>query len=284
MNNTVIIDHDVLGWAHNNMEKIKSNYSIIYQIGRNNSPLELQNNNVQDADIAYYCCKHNCDLITADKKSYLDWFNNINGIDKLIISKYDYWNGGQRPIIRIEIQTNIHSNITQNQIENDNIIISKSLNNAPMRIQNKLTSMLKKSLKEFPELNNKKIILGITYANDGNAVMDYKKPDTFTIRLNPRRVTYFTVGHELTHFLQFLQLAPQGEKASDIFTLAKSQLFLDEPPSYLRIPKRLQDYWEENAFKIHNLSKDALEYRKEHRNYIKWLENKFKNYKLSINT
>ena len=62
-------------------------------------------------------------------------------------SKYDYWNGGQRPIIRIEIQTNIHSNITQNQIENDNIIISKSLNNAPMRIQNKLTSMLKKSLR-----------------------------------------------------------------------------------------------------------------------------------------
>jgi hypothetical protein len=276
---SVIIDHDVIGWAYENMQKIKSQYTTINIIGKNNSPEELMNSNASDLTIAKYCLENNCDLITADKKSYLDWFNlelYTNRIDKLIISKYDYWIGGQRPIIRIQIQKNADSNDIVNETRNDNIIIGKSLINTPSRIQNKLILMLNKSLNKFPELNDKKIILGITYANDGNAVMDYEK-DAFTIRLNPRRVTYFTIGHELTHFLQFLQLVPSGEKASDIFTLAKSRLFLDEPPSYLRIPKRLQDYWEENSSTIHTLSKDALEYRKENRNYIKWFENKLIN-------
>jgi len=277
LTDTVVIDHDVIGWAYENMQKIKSQYTNINIIGKNSSPEELMNSNISDLNIAQYCLENNCDLITADKKSYIDWFNKTNGIDKLIVSKYDYWNGGQRPIIRIQIQTNIDSNDSINEIQNTNIIIGKSLINTPNRIQNKLIQMLRKSLNEFPELNDRKIILGVTYANDGNAFMDYEKLDTFTIRLNPRRVTYFTIGHELTHFLQFLKLVPSGEKSSDIFTLAKSQLFLDEPPSYLRIPKRLQDYWEENALKIHTLSKDALEYRKNHRNYIKWFEDKLKN-------
>ena len=95
---SVIIDHDIIGWAYRNMSKIKSQYDDINIIGKNNSSEELMNNNISDLNIAKYCLKNNCDLITADTKSYIDWFNAYTGIDKLIISKFDYWNEGQRPI------------------------------------------------------------------------------------------------------------------------------------------------------------------------------------------
>ena len=52
-------------------------------------------------------------------------------------------------------------------------------------------------------------------------------------------------------------------------------LFLDEPPCYLKIPRKLQNYWEENSESIHKICKDAIEYRKTNRNYIKWTEDKF---------
>ena len=117
MTNAVVVDHDVIGWAYENMQKIKSQYTTINIIGKNSSPEELMNSNISDLNIAQYCLENNCDLITADKKSYIDWFNKTNGINKLIVSKYDYWNGGQRPIIRIQIQTNIDSNDSINELQ-----------------------------------------------------------------------------------------------------------------------------------------------------------------------
>ena len=86
------------------MSKIKSQYDDINIIGKNNASEELMNNNISDLNIAKYCLKNNCDLITADTKSYIDWFNAYTGIDKLIISKFDYWNEGQRPILLIQIK------------------------------------------------------------------------------------------------------------------------------------------------------------------------------------
>ena len=269
MTNAVVVDHDVIGWAYENMQKIKSQYTNINIIGRNNSPEELMNSNTSDLNIAQYCLENNCDLITADKKSYIDWFNNTNGIDKLIISKYDYWNGGQRPIIRIQIQKNIKTNLELNP----NVKILKSLDTAPARFKNKIISMVNESLIQFPELSDDKITLGITHVNDGNATWE----DSYKIRLNPRRLTYFTIGHELTHLLQFKGDLPSTEKSTDVFTLARSILFLDEPPCYLKISRKLQNYWEENSQSIHQICRDAIEYRKTNRNYIKWAENELKN-------
>ena len=76
----VVIDHDVIGWAHSNMQKLKDRYNNIYIVGKDNSPEELMNNNISDLNIAKYCLNNNCDLVTADKKSYVDWFNSYNGI------------------------------------------------------------------------------------------------------------------------------------------------------------------------------------------------------------
>ncbi len=282
LTNTIVIDHDVIGWAYKNMPKIKSLYDKIYLIGKNGAPPELVNDNISDLTIASYCFQNECDLITGDKKSYIEWFNSNNNVKKLIISKFDYWSEGQRPILLIQIENEIN----QKHALSDNVIISKSLVNLPKRFKTKVISMLNKSLDKFPELSDKRITIGTTHANDGNAEFDYAigignirgnikgiTYNTFTIRLNPRRLTYFTIGHELTHLVQFMGKIPQGERSADLYTLARSTLFLDEPPCYLKIPKKLQNYWEENAESIHKICKDSLEYKKEHRNYLKWAEN-----------
>ncbi len=266
----VVIDHDVIGWAHSNMQKIKAIYDTIYIVGTNNSPEELMNNNISDLNIAKYCLNNECDLITADKKSYVDWFNSYNRINKLIISKFDYWNEGNRPILLIQIEN------TKKILDyNPNLIISRSLQSAPDRFKNKIITMVNESLKKFPELSEDKITLGITHVNDGNAELD-----NYKIRLNPRRITYFTIGHELTHLLQFKGDLPMTEKSADVFTLARSMLFLDEPPCYLKVPRKLQNYWEENSISIHEICKDSIEYRKRNRNYIKWAENKLSQLKI----
>lgn len=263
MTNTVVIDHDIIGWAYRNMPRIKSQYNDINIIGKNSSSEELMNNNISDLNIAQYCLKNNCDLITADTKSYVDWFNVYTGINKLMISKFDYWNEGQRPILLIQIK-----NIKTNLELNPNVKILKSLDTAPARFKNKIISMVNESLIQFPELSDDKITLGITHVNDGNATWE----DSYKIRLNPRRLTYFTIGHELTHLLQFKGDLPSTEKSTDVFTLARSMLFLDEPPCYLKVSRKLQNYWEENSQSIHQICKNAIEYRKIHRNYIKWTE------------
>ena len=265
----VVIDHDVIGWAHSNLQKLKARYNNIYIVGKDNSPEELMNNNISDLNIAKYCLNNNCDLVTADKKSYVDWFNSYNGITKLIISKFDYWYEGHRPILLIQIENTNHiENIPQ---YNFNLKISKPLETAPSRFKNKIITMVNESLLHFPELSDDRITLGITHVNDGNASWE----ENYKIRLNPRRLTYFTIGHELMHLLQFKGDLPMTENSTDIFTLARSMLFLDEPPCYLKIPRKLQNYWEENAESIHKICKDAIEYRKTNRNYIKWTEDKF---------
>ena len=276
-NSKIIIDKDILGWLNENKKRIKELYDDILPVGKLISPIDLRNEKISDSKIAEYCIKNKCDLFTADKTSYLTWFNQTTGINKITITKFDYWKTGNRPILLIEI---VNNNLESHKINIDDnrIKIGKSLENVPDRTKNKTISMVNQAINKFPELVNDVITIGITYANDGNAEFE-----TNMIRLNPRRITFFTIGHELTHLIQWKKLAPEGEKQSDIFTLARSELFLDEPPSYLKISKKLRDYWEENSHTVHELCKEALEYRKTHRQYIVWLENKLKNMKIIKN-
>src|SRR5262245_38306602 len=89
---------------------------------------------------------------------------------------------------------------------------------------------LENSLAQFPELANRTITVGLTKSADGTAEIE-----SMTIRLNVRRrrpVSYFTIGHELTHLLQNggLGIVPGGEVQCDVWTLARSDLFLDDRP------------------------------------------------------
>jgi len=65
-----------------------------------------------------------------------------------------------------------------------------------------IMSRIERALQEFPEFNGQTITIGLNRATGlhGSALAREMR-----IRLNPRRragVTYFTIGHELTHLLQ----------------------------------------------------------------------------------
>jgi hypothetical protein len=102
-------------------------------------------------------------------------------------------------------------------------------------------------------------------------------------------VTYQTIGHELTHLVQGLvysdrsmarslarQRIPSGEKQCDIWTLARDFLFCDDPPTYLKMPRVIREGWPNYADEIRQLCIAAIEKRKTHRLYIRWLESEIR--------
>ena len=130
---------------------------------------------------------------------------------------------------------------------------------------------LERSLREFPELAARTITIGLTKTCAGTA-----EAARMLIRLNVRRhtpVSYFTIGHELTHLLQStgLRVVPDGEVQCDVWTLAKSELFLDDQPTYLC--KRLWSHgnWPDLANTVRELCIQAIEMRKTNRRYLRWL-------------
>ena len=89
----------------------------------------------------------------------------------------------------------------------------------------------------FPELEGETITVGLTRAASGMAV-----PGGTRIWLNPSRLTYHTIAHELIHLLQRRDLGiPSGEKACDVFSLARHWTLNDDRPSYIKVPLGLLD-------------------------------------------
>src|SRR5262245_35031019 len=96
------------------------------------------------------------------------------------------------------------------------------------------------------------------------------------IRLNTRQrsgMTYFTIAHELTHLLQKpgLGTVPNGEIQCDIFTLARSPLFMDDMPTYLPGLRCGKREWKHHAAAVRDLCLQAIEIRSFRRTYIAWL-------------
>jgi hypothetical protein len=155
------------------------------------------------------------------------------------------------------------------------------------RLTPRAADMLERSLRYFPELKGKKITVGYTRANLGSATVVYRAGASarLVIRLKVRKLTYQTIGHELTHLIQGLargaraksrlpgdQQIPSGEKQCDIWTLARHSLFCDDPPTYLKMPHRMRAYWVDYAEDVRRLCVAAIETRKTNRFYIRWLE------------
>ena len=106
----------------------------------------------------------------------------------------------------------------------------------------------------------------------------YAVIEDFCIRLNVRRrkgVSYFTIGHELTHLLQKpgLGIVPDGEVQCDIWTLARSRIFLDGMPTYLDVDPCRDEDWKFHAGAVRELCIRAIEERTCRRKYIVWLRN-----------
>jgi hypothetical protein len=141
-----------------------------------------------------------------------------------------------------------------------------------------LRQRLQRALQEFPELDGTKITVGVTM---NPRLHGTAEAENMLIRLNTsrRRVAYFTIGHELTHLLQKpgLGIVPMGEVQCDIWTLARSELFLDDRPSYLRLPCGKRD-WPQHARAVRDLCLEALRHRPHNRHYIVWLESRVRVY------
>jgi hypothetical protein len=159
------------------------------------------------------------------------------------------------------------------------------------RLTSRARIMLERSLSYFPELDGKTITVGLTRKHLGSASISYRAGtiSRLVIRLKVRKVTYQTIGHELTHLVQGLvhgdrsmtrSLArhriPSGEKQCDIWTLARDFLFCDDPPTYLRMPRAIRERWPDYAEAIRQLCIAAIEKRQHHRLYIRWLESEIR--------
>jgi hypothetical protein len=91
----------------------------------------------------------------------------------------------------------------------------------------------------FPELADRTVRVGLARKRGvlGWGSLDPERPG---IWVRPRRLSYFTIAHEFTHFLQARREVPGGERACDLWALARSPLLNDAPPGYLRLPGSLR--------------------------------------------
>jgi hypothetical protein len=149
------------------------------------------------------------------------------------------------------------------------------------RLNRRTPFMLQAALRFFPELQGKVITIGYTRAHLGSALIPRDSEAELTIRLKVRKLSYNTIGHELTHLVQGLSHVnssqtdgriPSGEKQCDIWTLARSELFCDEAPTYLKLPAVIRANWPSYAGSVRALCAAAIAKRATHRLYIRWLE------------
>ncbi|HKY07315.1 MAG TPA: hypothetical protein VJQ55_03700 [Candidatus Binatia bacterium] len=159
------------------------------------------------------------------------------------------------------------------------------------RLTRRARDMIEQSLQLFPELTETIITVGYTRKHLGSATVVYRKRaiTRLIIRLKVRKLTYQTIGHELTHLIQGLAhgerlrarsvkpaAVPSGEQQCDIWTLARDPLFCDDPPTYIKLPRVIRDRWPDYAAAVRNLCIAAIEKRQTHRRYIRWLEDELR--------
>src|SRR5262245_31374602 len=155
------------------------------------------------------------------------------------------------------------------------------------RLNRRTLETIHRALSYFPELRESTITVGYTRKHLGSATVIYRKGvlTRLIIRLRARKVTYQTVGHELTHLVQGLTYGarsnsrsadaskiPSGETQCDIWTLARDPLFCDDPPTYIKMPRRIREQWPDFADSVRDLCVAAIQKRPTHRHYIRWLE------------
>src|SRR5258708_25410005 len=85
------------------------------------------------------------------------------------------------------------------------------------RLPRRAYEMVVRSLGYFPELQDAAITIGYTRKHLGSATVIYRKGKLYRliIRLRARKVTYHTIGHELTHLVQGLAYGHRGARSAD---------------------------------------------------------------------
>lgn len=140
-------------------------------------------------------------------------------------------------------------------------------------LRSELSEKVLKVIPLFPELDCNEIRFGCCYTARANAQLS--KLPLIKIGFGPYYpvADYNTLGHELTHFAQRAGVGiPYGEKSCDVWTLARSDLFLDRAPVYLEIPDSIRAEWKTMGAQVRRLCIQAIQIRETERRYIKWLE------------
>jgi hypothetical protein len=138
--------------------------------------------------------------------------------------------------------------------------------------QGRLFTKLDQARALFPELEDRTITVGVSERSDGLACTE-----RWAIWFRSRNVSYYVIGHELTHLLQGGRGVPEGERSCDLFTMARDELFCDQAPLYLVLPSTVVTHngWVRvgRRYMLHHLAKDAVEEKgRGRRNYIRWFE------------
>ena len=127
----------------------------------------------------------------------------------------------------------------------------------------------------FPELDGITVRVGLV-RKPGVLGWGSLHPDHPGIWVRPRRLYAFTIAHEFTHLLQARGQVPRGERACDLWALARSPLLVDTPPGYLRVPveiRGLRRLPARDAALLHRAAADALRAREAgERNYLRRFE------------
>ena len=89
----------------------------------------------------------------------------------------------------------------------------------------------------FPELEGVTVTIGMTKRRTILGLASMGEEPALWIR--PRIIHRFVIAHEFVHLLQARDLVPGGEKAADLYALARSPQVIDVAPSYLAIPRPL---------------------------------------------
>ena len=127
----------------------------------------------------------------------------------------------------------------------------------------------------FPELNGITIRVGLAQKRGvlGWGSLDPERPGVW---VRPRRTHTFTIAHEFVHLLQARRLVPGGERACDLWALARSPLLIDHVPGYLRLPRALRlrrdlESWEPAL--LHDAARRAIRARERgDRRYLRRFE------------
>lgn len=130
----------------------------------------------------------------------------------------------------------------------------------------------------FPELDGISIRVGLARARNvlGRGSLD---PDEPGIWIRPRLLHTFTIAHELVHLLQARDHVPGGEKACDLYALARSHLLVDSAPTYLKVPDELREAKELDAatrMLLHRIAVLSVSERETgRRQYLRYFERTF---------
>lgn len=139
----------------------------------------------------------------------------------------------------------------------------------------RICSRLETVRRHFPELDSVTIRVGLAQKRGvlGWGSLDPEEP---AIWIRPRKLDLFTIAHELTHLLQARGFIPRGERACDLYALARSPQLVDTAPGYLSLPSRFPSEGRLSAGAgraLHRAARAAIDARASgRRNYLRLFE------------